>query len=59
MPAGYQLIAGDHDFHVVNRLTPSVTLLTDIKPNENGDGELPSFCKGATYCSFILYLYIY
>lgn len=58
MPVGYQLIAGDHDFHVVN-LTPSVTLLTDIKPNENGDGGLPSFYKGATCCSFIFYVYIY
>ena len=53
MPVGYKLIAGDHDFHVVN-LTPSVTLLTDIKPNENGDGGLPSFYKGATCCSFKL-----
>ena len=58
MPVGYQLIAGDHDFHVVN-LTPSVTLLTDIKPNENGDGGLPSFYKDATCCSFIFYVYIY
>ena len=45
VPSGYNLVAGDHDFHVVN-LTPSVTLLTEIKSNSNGNGELPSFYKG-------------
>jgi len=52
---GYQLIAGDHDFHVVN-LTPSVTLLTDIKPNENGEGGLPNFYKGKL-CDLLFYMY--
>ena len=45
VPAGFQLVAGDHDFHVVN-LTPSVTLLTEIKPHPDGNGGLPSFYKG-------------
>ncbi len=45
VPSGYQLVAGDHDFHVVN-LTPSVTLLTEIKADIDGDGGLPSFYKG-------------
>ena len=43
VPAAYELVAGDHDFHVVN-LTPSVTLLTEIKANS--DGGLPSLYKG-------------
>jgi hypothetical protein len=51
VPVGYQLIAGDHDFHVVN-LTARVTLLADIKPTENNDGGLPSFYnKGKMYDS--------
>jgi hypothetical protein len=45
VPYGCQLVAGDHDFHVVN-LTPSATLLTEIKANSDGDGGLPSFYKG-------------
>ena len=56
VPIGYQLIAGDHDFHVVN-LTPSVTLLTDIKPNENEEGGLPSFYKGE-WCDLLFNIYI-
>jgi len=40
VPVDYNLVAGD--FHVVN-LTPSVTLLTEVKPNLDGNGELPSF----------------
>ena len=35
------------DFHAVN-LTPSVTLLTDIKENPDGSGGLPSLYKGET-----------
>jgi hypothetical protein len=42
--AGCNLVAGDHDFHVVN-LTPSVTILTEVKPNPDGNGELPSVYK--------------
>ena len=45
MPSGYDLVAGDHDFHVCN-LTPSVTLLTDIKAHPDGNGDLPSLYKG-------------
>ena len=45
VPCGLELVAGDHDFHVCN-LTPSVTLLTDIKAHPDGDGELPSLYKG-------------
>ena len=45
MPAGYDVVAEDHDFHVVN-LTPSVTLLTHIKENPDGNGGLPSLYKG-------------
>jgi hypothetical protein len=45
VPVGCDLVAGDHDFHVVN-LTPSVTLLTDIKENPDGNGGLPSLYKG-------------
>ncbi len=52
---GYQLIVSDHDFHVVN-LTPSVTLLTDIKPNENVEGGLPSFHKGEL-CELLFNIY--
>ncbi len=55
MPVGYQLIAGNNDFHVVN-LTPRVTLLTDIKPNENGEGGLPSFYKGEL-CDLLFNIY--
>jgi hypothetical protein len=55
VPVGYQLIAGDHDFHVVN-LTPSMTLLTDIKPNENSDGSyLASIKVNFAILCFILY----
>ncbi len=45
VPVDCNLVAGDYDFHVVN-ITPSVTLLTEVKPNPDGNGELPSFCKG-------------
>ena len=45
VPVDCNLVAGDHDFHVVN-LTPSVTLLTEVKPNPDGNKELPSFYKG-------------
>jgi len=48
VPSGFDLVAGDHDFHVVN-LTPSVTLLTEVKANPDGSGKLPSFYKGAHY----------
>ena len=48
VPVGFQMVAGDHDFNVVN-LTPSVTLLTEVRPNLDGvNGELPSFYKGGT-----------
>jgi hypothetical protein len=48
VPVGFQMVAGDHDFHVVN-LTPSVTLLAEVRPNLDGVyGELPSFYKGGT-----------
>ena len=55
MPIGYPLIAGDHDFHVVN-LTASATLLTDIKTNENGEGELPTFYRGKM-CDLLFNIY--
>jgi hypothetical protein len=45
VPWGFDLVAGDHDFHVCN-LTPSVTLLTNIKAHPDGDGRLPSLYKG-------------
>ena len=45
MPHGCDLVAGDNDFHVVN-LTPSVTLLTEVKENPDGNGGLPSLYKG-------------
>ncbi len=45
VPVVCNLVAGDHDFHVVN-LTPSVTLLTEVKPNPDGNRELPRFYKG-------------
>ena len=48
VPTGFDLVAGDHDFHVVN-LTPSVTLLTEVKADPDGSGKLPSFYKGAHY----------
>ena len=54
VPAGYDLVAGDHDFHVVN-LTPSVTLLTEIKENPDGNGGLPSLYKGEINVSTIDY----
>jgi hypothetical protein len=54
VPAGYRLVAGDHDFHVVN-LTPSVTLLTEINANPDGNEGLPSFYKGM----YALLNYIY
>ncbi len=47
-PSGFELVAGDHDFHVVN-LTPSVTLLNEVKGNPNGSGKLPRFYKCAYY----------
>jgi hypothetical protein len=46
-------VAGDHDFHVVN-LTPSVTLVTVVKADPNGnDGGLPSFYKGKLICCIV------
>jgi hypothetical protein len=47
VPACCELVAGDHDFHVVN-LTPSVTLLTEVKSDaaKRGSGHLPSLYKG-------------
>ena len=42
---GFQLVAGDYDFHVVI-LTPSLTLLTELKPHPDGNGGLPNFYKG-------------
>ena len=44
VPAEHELVARDHDFPLVN-LTPSVTLLTDIKENPDGNGGLPSLYK--------------
>jgi hypothetical protein len=43
VPSCYELVVGDHDFHLVN-LTRSVTLLTEVK--ENLDGGLQSLYKG-------------
>jgi hypothetical protein len=45
VPSGCELVAGDHDFHVCN-LTPSVTLITEIKTQDEGNGGLPSLYKG-------------
>ena len=45
MPTGFELVAGDHDFHVVNS-TPGVTLPTEVKANLDGSGKMPSFYKG-------------
>ena len=45
VPTCYQLVVGDHDFPAFN-LTPSVTLLTEIDANLDGNGGLPSFYKG-------------
>ena len=64
--SGYQLVAGDHDFHVVN-LTPSVTLLTEVKANPDGNGNLPSLYKGDLdrlaysdiYCKYLVYNILY
>ena len=55
MPSYYELVAGDHDFHVVN-LTPSVTLLTEVK--EYLDGGLPSLYKGEyiLFCVICMHL---
>jgi hypothetical protein len=44
VPVGYDLVDGDQDFHIVN-LTPSVTLLTEVKPHSDGNGQLPSLYK--------------
>ena len=56
VPSGYEIVARDHDFHVVN-LTPSVTLLTEMKANPDGDGGLPSFYEGM--CVLICFSYMY
>ena len=42
---GYDLVAGEYDFHIMN-LTPSVTLLTEVKAHLDGNGQLPSLYKG-------------
>jgi hypothetical protein len=55
MPSRFQIAAGDHDFHVVN-LTPSVTLLTEIKAHLGGNGELPSFYKGTRVLIYYRYI---
>ena len=44
VPTGYQLVAVDNNFNVVN-LTPSVSLLTEINANPDGNGGVPSFYK--------------
>ena len=54
MPFGCELVAGDPDFHVVN-LTPSDTLVIEVKANPDGTEELPSFCKGVI-AIFLTYL---
>ena len=51
--SGCELLVGDHDFHVVN-LTPSVTLLIEVK--ENPDGGLPSLYKGEYILFCVIYL---
>ena len=61
MPSGYHLVAGDHAFYVVN-LTPSVTLLTEVKANPDGNGNLPSlykddlgrFAYSGIYCKYLV-----
>jgi hypothetical protein len=52
VPSGCEIVAGDHDFHVCN-LTPSVTLITEIKAHPEGNGGLPSLYK----CDFVLILH--
>jgi hypothetical protein len=56
VPSGYQLVAGDHDFHVVN-LTPSVTLLTEVKANLDDNSGLPSFYKGMCALTRLISMY--
>ena len=66
MSVGYDLVVGDHDFHIVNS-TPSVTLLTEVKAHRDGNGQLPSLCKGNLPYYFVyvscvcilLFLFIY
>ena len=61
VPSGYQLVDGDRDFHVVN-LTPSATLLTEVKANPDGTGNLPSLYRGdldrleysGIYCKYLV-----
>ena len=44
MPSGCEIVVGDHDFHVVN-LTPSVTLLKEVKSDLVGNDDLTSVYK--------------
>ncbi len=55
VPTGCELVAGDHDFHVVN-LTPSVTLVTEVKANLDGTEELPSFYKDVIAILFFVFI---
>jgi hypothetical protein len=55
LPVGYVLVTGDHDFHIVN-LTPSVTLLTEVKAHLDGNRQLPSLIK--IVCLIILFAYL-
>jgi hypothetical protein len=48
VPVRLDLVAGDHEFHVVN-LTLSVIVLTDMKEIPDGNGGLPSMYKGELY----------
>jgi hypothetical protein len=52
---GYELVVGDHNFHVVNP-APSVTLLTEVKENPN-DGGLSSLYKGMFITLYRLYAF--
>ncbi len=53
VPSCCELVAGDHDFHVVN-LTPSVSLLIEVI--ENLDDGLPSLYKGEYILLCVVYL---
>jgi len=54
VPTGFELALGDHDFRVVN-ITPSVTLLTEVKSDPDGMHVPLCFlhvCLFVTLCPF-------
>ena len=55
VPSCCELVAGDHDFHVV-KLTPNVTLVTKVKANLDGTEELPSFYKDVIAAFFYVFI---